>query len=90
MFSVKAIVSRGILRDKLLIAATDDVRHSRQRLGWDVAGAPEVEIDQIRLSRGEEFTVLLPKGSAAIGRHFSLDEVADLPGFDKLWKRVEG
>ena len=90
MFSVKAIVSRGIFRDKLLIETTDDVRHSRQRLGWDVAGAPEVKVDEIRLSRGEEFTVLLPKGSAAIGQLFSLDQAADLPGFNKLWKRVEG
>lgn len=88
MFSVKAIVSRGLFREKILVAAMDDVRHSRKRLGWDVAGAPEVAIDTIHLCKGEEYIVVLPKGSATIGQSFSPEQVADLPGFNKLWKRA--
>lgn len=88
MFSVEAIVSRGWFRDKLLIAALDDIRHSRRRLGWDHAGAPEVTMDMINVVKGEEFVVSLPKGRAAVGQTFSLEQVSDSPAFERLWKPV--
>lgn len=90
MFSVLAIVGRGFFRDKVLVAATEDTSHSRKRLGWDHTGAPEVAIDIIRVSKGEEFVIAFPKGSTAVGQSFSREQVAELPGFDKLWQRSAG
>lgn len=90
MFSVTAIVSRGWFRDRVLIAAGDDIRQSRTKLGWDVAGAPEVRIDTIQAATGQEFEVKLPKRLAAIGQTFSYEQVAEWPAFDALWQPAVG
>ena len=89
MFSVKEIVRRGFFGDKVLLAATSDATHSRKRLGFDHVGAPEVWFEAIRVTRGEELLVSLPKGAVAVGQIISPEQVADWPAFERYWITVE-
>jgi len=85
MFVVKRVLSQGFLRDKVLVVAKDDASISRRRLGWDLLGAPDVTIEHLRVLKGQEFVVSLPKGATTDGHQISAQQASELRGFSPLW-----
>ena len=87
MFVVRSVLQRGWLWDRVEVVADADAREVRGRLGWDRGGAPTVGEEAIEVARGEAFTVSLRRGSVRIGQRIGLEEVRQLRGFRRLWKR---
>jgi hypothetical protein len=90
MFLVKRVLRQGFFRDKVLIVATDDASISRKRLGLDLLGAPDIKIECLRVSRGQEFVVALPTGATTEGQQISAEQVSEMRGFSPLWSAAAG
>ena len=87
MFHVKE-VRRGLFRDKAWVVATADASHARRRLGWDEMGAPALKEEVATVSRGDEFSVAVPRNSVEAGQTIGPEQVDRWSGFRKLWKRL--
>jgi hypothetical protein len=89
MFIVKRVLKRGIFRDKVLIASTEDASLRRKRLGWDLLQAPDLKMENLKVVTGQELRVSLAKNSVTEGQSISVNEVTKLTAFNSLWKKAE-
>jgi hypothetical protein len=54
-------------------------------LGWDLLGAPDVTIEHLRVLKGQEFVVALPKRATTEGQQISAQQASEMAGFSPLW-----
>ncbi len=88
MFIVERVLKRGFFRDKVLMAATDDAALTRKRLGWDVLQAPDLKMENLKVSKGQQFIVSLDKGLVTEGQLVSVAEVTQSAAFGRLWEQA--
>ena len=88
MFVVERVLNRGLLRDKVLMIATDDALLSRKRLGWDLLQAPDLKMENLKVAKGQQLIVSLAKNSVVEGQSISVAEVTRSTAFSGLWNRA--
>ena len=88
MFVVERVLKRGLFRDKVLLAATEDVTLSTKRLAWDLLQAPDLEVENLKFAKGQQLIVSLAKKSVTEGQSISAAEVIRTSAFSRLWKRA--
>jgi TPP-dependent indolepyruvate ferredoxin oxidoreductase alpha subunit len=89
MFTVEKVLHSGWFFASVVLRATADLEHTRQTLGHDRAGAPSLKREHLRIRKGEEFKVRLPRSKAQADRRLNISDVERSRAFSKLWSTVD-